>query len=177
MAGQARFAGSYADSSCNVGRYFVRVPRSTRHGNVCAMGMIWACEWPIRASRRPSSSASSLASANLPSRLAIVDVPHRGQADELRMAHLLRQLLHGERGPHGGGVLSLLELRGHPDPQPLEPQLGVAELGADAEDLGRDRQGVVHVVRPVEAPSPGASARWRASAGLRCRAPWPATGR
>ena len=105
------------------------------------------------------------------------DVPHRGQADELRVPYLLRQLLHGQCRPHGGGMLALLELRGHPDPQPLKRQLRVTELGPDAEDLAGYREGIVDVVRPVERPAPVHQDGGERPPVVRCRGPWPATGR
>ena len=82
------------------------------------------------------------------------NVPHRRQPHELRVPYLFRQFLHDERGPGGGGLLSALELRGYPDPEPLKPQLVVAEFGPDAEDLAGHREGIGDVVWPVERPVP-----------------------
>ena len=123
MAGQARLAGSATDSASNsvmnsVACPWQQPPRGTlRYGNELGLRMTDLVE--------PAAELACQLLGLLESALHAGDgdVPHRGQADELRVPHLFRQRLHVVRGRHGGGVLSVLELRGQPDPQPLELQL------------------------------------------------------
>ena len=154
MAGQARLPGSAADIASNGAMYSVACPCSSRHEALCATEISWACEWPIWSSRRPSSPGQLLGLPNLPSMVAATMSHIAASRMNSGWPRRLRQRLHLLGRLHGGGVPAVLELRGQLDPQSLEGQRGVAELGPDLEDLARHRDRIADVARSVERPAP-----------------------